>query len=114
MRKTGSAVALVSIWLFMKPVGAAGLVFFDDSCLGTPQAWLETTLTRSIAVASRMQHKIYTDPNTKFGVTLFLEDDQRAASVVFNSIGGLNIAKGAAALQRPGTGDVVLIQRPDL
>ena len=97
----------------MKPVGAAGLIYFDTSCLGAPQAWIETALTRSITVASRMQDKIYTDPQTKFAVTLFLQDDQPASSVVFNNIGGLTIAKGNAALRLPGTGDVVLIQRPD-
>ena len=109
IREFASAVFLISISAFIKPVGAAGLIFFDDSCLGAPQAWIETTLTRSITVASRMQKKIYTDPQTKFGVALFLEEDQRASSAVFNSIGGLTIATGDAALQRPGTGDVVII-----
>ncbi len=113
IRKIASAVALVSIPAFIKPVGAAGLFYFDDSCLGAPQAWIETALTRSIAVASRMQDEIYTDPQTKFAVTLFLQDDQPASSVVFNSIGGLTIAKGNAALRRPGIGDVVLIQSPE-
>ena len=112
-RTIANAIALVSIAAFINPVGAAGLIFFDDSCVGSPQAWIETTITRSIAVASRMQNQIYEDPQTKFGVTLFLQDDKPAASVVFNNIGGLTIAKGGAALQRPGTGDVVLIQNSD-
>lgn len=113
IKNIAGIVVLISVPEVIEYVGAAGLIFFDNSCLGFPQAWIETTLQRSITIASRMQKMTYTDPQTKFGVALFLEDDQRASSAVFNSIGGLTIAKGNAALQHPGTGDVVLILSPD-
>lgn len=95
----------------MKPVGAAGLIYFDNSCSGRPQWWLESKLTRSITVASRMQTQIYQDPNTKFGVELFLEGNQPASSVVYNNIGGLTLTGENAV--RAGTGDVVFFQCPD-
>ena len=109
IRTIASAIALISIPAFVDPVGAAGLIFFDDSCAGTTQAWLEATITRSITVASRMQDRIFTDEQTKTAVGRFLEGEQGAVSVVFNAIGALTIAEGATARQTPGTGDVVFI-----